>query len=249
MKPRFRLSEREQVIGIIVLAFAGLLTVWLLLVRPQARLAQENDSIRRQLGNSPYATMSMESLSQASERESAAGKRLAEEWRQARDRLATFSNQKTLRKTGFGRIDYKVELFRTRERLAGKSQALGIQLIPTDLGIDDALHSNEKIRERMLQLKAVEKLADLTLDRRIQRLVEILPLPPIEHKGPDKKATFDEYPVKVEFDADFDNLCQLFQAVFEEHQVFAFRNIRIESGPTVESRLRVKAVMSAFVFE
>lgn len=249
MKPRFRLSEREQVVSIIVLAVAGLLTIWLLLVRPQTRLAEENKTIRRQLGNSLYATMSMESLSQAAERESAADKRLAHEWHQARDRLATFSNQQTLRKAELGRIDYKVELFRTRERLADKSQALGIQLIPTDLGIDDSMRSNDKVRERMLQLKAVEKLADLTLDRRIQRLVEITPLAPIEHKGPDKKPTFDEYPVRVEFDADFDNLCQLFQAVFEENQVFAFRNIRIESGPTVESRLRVKAVMSAFVFE
>jgi hypothetical protein len=246
MKNRFRLSEREQVVGIIVLAVAGLLTVWLLLIRPQARLVEENEAIRRQLGSSPYASLSMESLSLASELESAAGKRLADEWRKARDRLATFSNQSTLRKD---RIDYKVELYGTRERLVGKSQALGIQLIPTDLGIDEALRTNDKVRERMLQLKAVEKLADLTLDRRIQRLVEIRPLPPIEHLGADKKPTFDEYPVRVEFDADFDNLCQLFQAVFEKNQVFAFRNIRIESGPTSESRLRVKAVMSAFVFE
>jgi len=249
MKPHFRLSERTQVVGIIVLAIIGLLSVWFWLIHPQARLADENETIRRQLSSSPYANLSMESLSHASERESAAGKKLADEWRKTRDRLATFSNQRILRRTDMKRIDYKVELFRTRERLAGKSQALGIQLIPTDLGIDEALHSDDRVRERMLQLKAVEKLADMTLDRNILRLVEILPLPPVEHLGPDKKPVFGEYPVKVEFDADFNDLFQLFQAVFEENQVFAFRNIRIESGPTIESRLRVKAVLSAFVFE
>lgn len=249
MKRPLKISERTQVLLIIIIAVLALFAVWFFMIRPQFHMADENRKIRQQLESSPYANLSMESLSEAAKAESEAGKKIEMEWDATRERVATFANQNALRRTDINRIDYKVELFRTRERLAGKSQALGIQLIPIDLGIDEALHSNDKVRERMLQLKAVEKLADLTLDRRIQSLVAINPMPPVSHLDNNKKPLFDEYPVKVEFDADFDNLFQLFQAIFEEHAVFAVRNIRIESGPTIESRLRVKAVLSAFIFE
>jgi hypothetical protein len=55
--------------------------------------------------------------------------------------------------------------------------------------------------------------------------------------------------VRLECDVDFEHLYTFFQSVFEENQVFAFRNIRIESGPTFDSKLRVKAILSALLFE
>ena len=57
--------------------------------------------------------------------------RLEAEWARTCERLATFANQAALRRSEPGRIDYKVELFRTRQRLVEKSDALGIQLIDT----------------------------------------------------------------------------------------------------------------------
>ena len=97
----------------------------------------------------------------------------------------------------------------------------------------------------------------------------IYPLPPIVHyendakKNDDKnkanarndkevkpkgKKIFEEYPVRIECDVDFDHLVTFFQSIFEENQVFIFRNIRIESGPTFDSKLRVKAILSALLF-
>jgi hypothetical protein len=101
----------------------------------------------------------------------------------------------------------------------------------------------------MLQLKAVELLADLTLDRQIQQLVAIYPMPPVQHVDAQGHKTFSEYPVRVECDVDFTHLYSFFQSVFEEDHVFTFRNLRIESGPTIEDKLRVKAILSALLFE
>lgn len=247
--PRPRLTERSQVALILFLAFAGIGSIWYFLLFPQHRMHEEIDALRRQLDSSVFAHQHPAHMVKALEQEKA---RLAESearWECVADRLGTFANQTALRRSEFGRIDYKNELFLTRKRLVEKSEQLGIQLMPTDLGIDDLLKDKDKVRERMLQLKTVERLADLTLDRQIQRLIAIQPLPPVVHKAPDGRACFDEYPVRVEFDVPFDGLYTLFQSVFEENRVFAFRNIRVASGPASDSPVRVTAVMSALVFE
>jgi hypothetical protein len=248
---RLRLSERTQVALILLLTLGALFATWYFLLLPQRQMNAEIAKLRRDLATSKYAQESIPGLRKAVEAENANAARLEQEWTQTADRLATFANQAALRRAEIGRIDFKVELFHTRQRLVEKSDALGIQLIPVDLGIDDALSSrdNDRIRERMLQLKAVEKLADLTLDRRIERLVSISPLPPRAYKSQDGRFCFDEYPVRAEFDVAFDNLYALFQSVFENSQVFAFRNIRIESGARPNAPVRVNAVMSALVFE
>jgi hypothetical protein len=67
--------------------------------------------------------------------------------------------------------------------------------------------------------------------------------------GPDKKVVVSEYPVSAEFDVGFDNLYLFLQAIFETHQIFVFRNLRIEAGPTQQAPLRVSGVMSALLFE
>lgn len=246
---RLRLSERSQVALIVFLALSGLFAIWYFLLLPQQSMADENDALRSQLDHSPYAHKSPAHLLKALEQEQASAAILEQEWSQTAERLATFANQAALRRSPFGRIDYKNELFLTRKSLVDKSDKLEIQLIPTDLGSDDMLKDKDDVRVRMLQLKAVEKLADLTLDGGIERLIAIAPLPPVVHKSPDGKFCFDEYPVRAEFDVAFEKLYTLFQTVFEEDRVFAFRNIRIASGPERGAPVRVSAVMSALVFE
>jgi hypothetical protein len=246
---RPHISERQQVALILFLALLGLALVWFLLLKPQMRVRAENEQIRQQLASSPYANLSMESLKEVAAQETQAEQRLQKEWTAACQRLATFSNQGAVRRANLARIDYKVELFNTRQRLLAKSDSLGIPLIPVDLGLDEALATNAQIRDRMLQLKAVEYLADLALDNRIQQLVALAPMAAVEHPGPDGRLVFTEYPVQVTFDADFVNLYQLFQSVFEENRVFAFHAIRAMSGPDLESRLRIQAILSALVFE
>lgn len=245
----FLKTERMQVALILIFVIvSGFLTVNYVLL-PQRDMAEENRNVRAQLESSRYANLAITNMQMIANHELANLQHLSNEWARIAERLATFPNQTVMQQTEVNRIDYKVQLYEIRQRLQVKSDELKIQLMPTELGLDESLTSGDAIRVRMLQLKAVEKLADLTLDRQIQRLVEIYPLSPVQHKDKKGHRIFEEYPVRLECDVDFEHLYTFFQSVFEENQVFAFRNIRIESGPTFDSKLRVKAILSALLFE
>jgi len=245
----FLKTERMQVFLILLFILVSAFLTIRFVVLPQREMAENNRVVREQLEGSRYAKFAISNMLAIANHESANLTVLSNEWAHIAERLSTFPNQAVMRNTSVNRIDYKVQLYEIRQRLQTKSDELKIQLMPTELGLDETLTSGDAIRERMMQLKAVEKLADLTLDRQIQRLVEIYPLPPVEHKDKKGRKTFEEYPVRIECDVDFEHLYTFFQSVFEEDQVFTFRNLRIESGPTFDSKLRVKAVLSALIFE
>lgn len=246
---QFLKTERMQVVLILLFVLlSGFLTVSFV-VFPQLDMQEENRMVREQLDGSRYASLSITNMQRIAEHETSNLRALSNEWAHIAERLASFPNQNAMQNAEVNRIDYKVQLYEIRQRLQVKSDELKIQLMPTELGLDESLTSGDAIRVRMLQLKAVEKLADITLDRQIQRLVEIYPLPPVEHKDKKGRRVFEEYPVRIECDVDFEHLYTFFQSLFEENQVFTFRNLRIESGPTFDSKLRVKAILSALLFE
>jgi hypothetical protein len=251
MKISFQFLKTERMHVVLILLFilaSGFLTVRFVVI-PQRDMAEQNLTVREQLARSRYASLSTTNMLAIAEHESACIKTLSNEWARIAERLSAFPSQTAMPSAEVNRIDYKVQLYEIRQRLQVKSGELKIQLMPTELGLDESLASGDAIRVRMLQLKAVEKLADLTLDRQIQRLVEIYPLAPVLHKDKKGNKIFEEYPVRIECDVDFEHLFTFFQSVFDENQVFAFRNIRIESGPTFDSKLRVKAILSALLFE
>lgn len=249
--PSFRLTEQQQVLLIIVAAIGVLLGIWFGLLRPMQQKRNEIRELESKLEKSPYANYSMDDLRAAAAHETRGGQELADEWKETAERLSTFPSWMSRTDAAeFGRIDYKVELFNVRDRLLQKSGKLNVQLVPQDIRLADALGPDDnEVRVRMLQLRAVERLADLTLDRRIQRLRSLDPMPPMRHTGKDGKPVFEEFPVKADFDIEFDNLFILFQAVFEEGQVFVFRDLRIESGTLPNDPMRVKATLSALLFE
>jgi hypothetical protein len=242
-------TERAQIVFIILFIAASAFCTVRFVVLPQRELAENNRAVRKQLEGSRYARHSIASMQTMADLEATNLSQLSNEWFRIAARLSAFPEQDAQHGAEISRIEYKVELNEIRERLKAKSGELKIQLLPADLGLDDAVKSDEDVRIRMRKLKAVEKLADLTLDRQIQRLVEIYPLAPVEHTDKKGRKTFEEYSVRVECDVDFEHLYTVFQSVFEENQVFAFRNVRIESGPTFDAKLRVKAVLSAFLFD
>ena len=249
--PSFQVLKTERMQVVLILLFvliSAFLTIRFVLI-PQRELAENNRMVRQQLESSRYANLSLPNMQAIADHESANLVTLSNEWSRIAERLAAFPNQTVMRNTEVNRIDYKVQLYEIRQRLQAKSGELKIQLMPTELGLDETVASGDAVRVRMLQLKAVEKLADLTLDRQIQRLVEIYPLAPVEHKDKKGRKIFEEYPVRLECDVDFEHLFTFFQSVFEENQFFTFRNLRIESGPTFDSKLRVKAILSALLFE
>ncbi|MCL2104414.1 MAG: hypothetical protein FWH21_05075 [Kiritimatiellaeota bacterium] len=236
-------TERMQVILILLFVILSIFFTVQFVVLEQLNTAQELRNERDGLNASQYASQSSANLLAIVEQERANLNTISNEWSRIAKRLATLHPPKFT-----DTIDYKVQLYNVRDSLQKKSEQLKIKLIPTEF-MDDALSSDEDTQMRMLQLSAVEYLADLTLDRQIQQLVELYPLPPIEHVDAKGNKTFSEYPVRVECDVDFTHLYSFFQVVFEENKVFTFRNFRIESGPTFDSKLRVKAIMSALLFD
>ena len=245
----FLKTERMQVVLILLFVLASAFLTVRFVLNPQRDLAETNRNVRAQLEGSRYASLALTNMQAIADHEAANLVTLSNEWSRIAERLATFPNQTVLRNTDVNRIDYKVQLYEIRQRLQSKSDELKIQLMPTELGLDETVASGDAIRERMMQLKAVEKVADLTLDRQITRLVEIYPLSPVAHKDKNGRKIFEEYPVRIECDVDFEHLFTVFQSVFEENQVFTFRNLRVESGPTFDSKLRVKTILSALLFE
>jgi len=248
--PRFRLSERHQIVLFLVALVGVLFLFWHFGVRDIARQRRANAEVREKLERSGFANQTREALEATVAHEGSVRDRLSGEWTNVVERLATFANQNSLSKSRVLRIDYKVELHHTRARLDRKAAALGISLSAKELGMSEEVFAADEPRTLMIQLRAVEKLVDLTLDRRIRTLHKVHPKEPIEHKRPsDGRLIVEEYPVEVEFDVDFANFYDLFRVVFEEGKVFVFRNIRIVSGATSQAPLRVTAVMSALLFD
>ena len=152
----YKVSERTQVVLIIVIMTLLLVGIWFFLIRPQKQQRRANEAMLRRLQTNEYRNMNKVAMNAAVVREEDTLKALRKEWRQVMQRVGTFANQEALRKSEVDRIDYLVELFRIRQRLNQKSEALGVQLIPTRLGMEDTVYSNEDARLLMLQLRAVE---------------------------------------------------------------------------------------------
>ena len=236
-------TERMQVILVLVFVVVSAFLTVNFVVLKQRDTAEQNRNQRQQLETSRYANQSFANMQAIADHERANLQSLSNEWARIAERLTSLEAQ-----VPANIIDYQVQLWEVRQRLQKKSEELKITLIPKDF-MDDELTSDEDVLTRILQLNAVELLANLALDGQIQQLAEIYPLPPISHADAKNHTTFTEYPVRVECDVDFTHLYSFFQSVFEEDRVFTFRNIRIESGPTFDSRLRVKAILSTLLFD
>jgi len=246
------LSERQQVVVIILVAGLLIFGLWFFLLLPQNRDRKEMESQirrkRRQLEQKNYL-VGEEALVARRRQEANSYLALHGDWRAMAERVSGFTNQAGMADSKVGHIDFKVALFDVRQRLLKKSRDLRIAL-PHDLGMDEAIDSNEDARRRMLQLRTVEKLVDLALDLKINQLREVDPRDPIEHKGGrNDQPYFEEYPVRIRFYGSLENVYALFQAILEPGRVFAMRRIRVGSAPQAKAGLlEVDAVLSALLF-
>lgn len=244
-----RLSERNQILLFLVLILGVLVAAWRFSFHGIAQQKEENRAIREKLEKSGFLHQTREALEATVQHETHVHAQLTREWSNTVDRLAAAISGNAL----YGRnnvlgIDYLVHLNQTRNRLDRKAGQLGIRLQASDLGMSEEVYTHDDPRKLMVQLQTVERLVDLALDRRIRTLVKVTPREPLEHLDPRGNLLFEEFPVDVEFEIDFDEFYDLFRVVFEEGHVFAFKNVRITSGATDTAPLRVRAVLSALVF-
>jgi len=245
-------SERQQVLAVILMAGVLIFGLWFFALTPlmsrQRQQERDIENLRTQLAAKNYY-LGEEVLADKKELARKANRALHDEWMAMAERLSAFSNYQAVAEAPVGRIDFKQALFAVRERLVRKARALNIS-VPRYLGMDEEVHSDEDARKLMLQLHAVEKLVDLTLDLKINQIRDIQPRPQILHRaGGTGEAYMEEYPVEIEFSGTLANLYDLFGAALEPEHVFVLRQIKIEAASASKADvLNVKAVLSGLVF-
>lgn len=246
------LSERQQVLAIIVMAGLLLFATWFFLLLPQNRkrnqLRLDIKSMTDQLQQRNYLR-GEPALQQELGSEQDEARSTDKEWSATALRMAAFADQQQTLSNPVGTIDYKVKLFEVRSSLIRKSRKANIGL-PPDLGMEDAVRSNEDARKLMLQLRAVEKAVDLALDRKINLLRTIKPMPPIAHRmTPESEPFMEEYPVRLEFLGSIWNIYEMLEAILRSESSFALRNLRIDTASENDPNiLRVRTTLSALVF-
>ncbi len=245
-------SERQQVAAIIIGMGVLLFVLWFFLLLPvnRQRHRLENDiaSMTDELAGRNYL-LGEDALQRRLDDESMRFSRLTNDWQGTVFQLGSFAADEISASGGVAVIDFKVALFNVRQRLLRKSAELQVGL-PRDLNVDEAVESNEDPYQRMLQLRVLEKLVDLSLDLKIKTVREIRTLPPITHRaGPQQVDFFTEYPLELELYGTLDNLYELLGVVMEPAHVFVLRGLRVEPASANRADLlNIKAVMSAMVF-
>lgn len=249
-----KLTERQQLTAIIIGAVAALFSLWHFVMAPQNRRRSEiEQEIRRKVSSLSDRNLLQEEAPLRNQlfSEEHRVRGLSQQWLETAERLAGFPDQQNLGRTEMvPRIDYKAALFAVRQRLRAKSDEIGVSL-PHALGMEDAVATDEDTRKLMLQLRAAERLTDMALDLRIAEIQHIEPLPPIRHTLADGQPPFmEEYPVRMVFHGNMENVHALFKAVLMPEHVFSFRHVRIDRRPSSRSpdELTVNIVLSALLF-
>jgi len=238
-------------VAILLMAGAMIAALWFFLMLPQNRdrkqLESDISNLRKQLASRNYL-VGERALQDRKTMEVAHNRSLHAEWTNMVGRMQTFARRDDL--TNYvGHIDYKVALFDVRQRLLKKSRTKNIRIRHYDLGMEDAVRSDEDARKLMLQLRTVEKIVDFALDLQINMLRDIDPLPPLQLKAaPTQEPFAEEYPVDVEFYGSLENLYQMFAAILDADSTLMLRRLRVLSEPNRPDVLRITAVMSTLVF-
>lgn len=247
-----RLTERQ----FFILSLSGLavvlLGIYLAVLRPrmQERAATRFEIQQKtsQLNKAGYLLGEAPLLKQKAMLEEDYKRRMAE-WGEVSSRLATFEEQEKWADTEVGNIDYKFQLYITRQRLRQKAREQKID-VPALLGLPDDIDSDDVARELMLQLRSVEKLVDTAIEYGIADIRSIDPLPPIRHTaGSTDQVYLEEYPMQVIFEGNMKGLYRLWEAMFQPNRALLLRNIAMEKTRLRQpDEVRMTATLSALVF-
>jgi Tfp pilus assembly protein PilO len=243
-------SEREQVVAVLVIAGAVLGLLWFFLLLPmnrqRHRLERDIDAMSAELEQRNFL-LGEDALQRKLNEAMAAQRSLNEEWQKAVQCFGSFAGKDESLTSSVAHIEFKVELFDVRRRLQQKSRQLDIRL-PPNLGVPEAVESDDDAYQRTLQLRVVERLVDMALDLKIRTVKEIRSLPPIVHKV-DAEEFFREYPLELDLFGTQTNLYEFLNVVSEPGDVFVLRGLRVEpAGRSRVDLVNIKALMSGLVF-
>lgn len=242
----------QQVTVVILFAGVALFVFWYFVLWPLNRrkrdLEQENRIKSDELAIQQYGhDVPTRTARRTSETDSHNKLRL--QWQTMAARLVAFPDQRELTTSWIGHIDYKRAFHEVRQLLYRKSTTVAVAL-PESLGMSDEVRSDEDARKLMLQLRAMEKVVSIALDLKIERIIQVQPLPPQEYRiGEAEEVYLEEYPVFLSFRGRIEAMHDLFEMVLKQGDACVFRNVRVEKNDTErESVLDINVVLSALVF-
>jgi len=176
------------------------------------------------------------------------------EWEELRARVDTFKGRSPLGDTlsayKEGRIDFKVALFNARESLMEKSADKKV-VLPSDLGMDETIGTDEDAETRLWQLASVVELIEQAIELGIPVVEKIESIRPALHVLlEEENAVALEFPVRVTMRCPFDRMAGFLDALLKEGTFFALRRFRAERIEKDESKpLRIVAVCGAELFQ
>lgn len=160
-----------------------------------------------------------------------------------RSRLDPMQNDPALvgRKDEEARIDFKVALFETRERLVKRADDLGLW-IPEDLGLSETIDGDEDTETRLWQLVTVAHLIEGALNQNLPSIDYLKPLPP----PPDTEGNvwvYREYPVEISLLCTYSEWLAALERFAKQHPYLALRHFRAEvNHPWPATMLSVESV-------
>lgn len=246
------ISQRQQVVAIILVAGLLIAGLWYFLLYPQHKnrraLEKRIADMREQLERS-NALVGEAELRRRKNLILDKHAELKDEWAEVIESIGSFSDESEEIAAQVDKIDFKMALYDVQQRLNKKAAIAGIS-IPPELGMVETVGTGDDARTLMMQLRSLEKLVDALLDIDISLLRSVEPLRPIVHGYGEKGQPYlEEYPVHVEFLGDLKNLYDLYHALLNPGNVLTMRRIRIKAAsPNNEDLLRVRAILSALVF-
>lgn len=249
-------EARRRIVLIFVLLFLSVTILWSLVVYPlrnkASQLKKEIQDLDDEIGMHA-ALVSDEPLSKKVEQERRRNRSLENEWQKLKKAVQTFGENAELEdflsSSEEGRIDYKVALYDARQRFEKKSVLHDLEF-PEDMGMDEAIDTDEVMETKLWQLAADVFLMDRLIGPEVFSIYSIKTLDPIAFSltaGIDSYMVL--YPVKVEISYSHRGFLSFMDAIDQNQGFYALQRLMVErGGPEKMGILKVSAVCSALVF-
>ncbi|NQU41216.1 MAG: hypothetical protein HQ523_14800 [Lentisphaerae bacterium] len=248
---------RAQVLLIVGTCATVLVALWTFVLLP---LRDEARSSKEEMQNleSELAAFAMRfehtDLPQRLSVAAARQRHLTAEWTRLRERVDTFRDRDAILEAlptyEDGRIDFKVALYEARQKLVNSAASANVQL-PADLGIPEAIGTEERAELRGWQLAATVRLVGLAIDARVPVIGFIESEPPVVCPLDESESQVAiEFPTHMVLRCSFKHLTSLLDMLSRERSFYAVRSIRIERmGYPGAEMLEVDVEAGAILFQ
>jgi len=183
-----------------------------------------------------------------------ANARMKSAWDRLKWRVSTFGEQEKLAdilaSSEEGRIDYKVALFDARQWIEYQSRN-NDTTFPPDLGMKEAVGTDEVMESKLWQLAANVSLAEVVISSGIESVEAIAVLEPVLRSltiGEHPYLTL--YPVEVQMRGSYSDLLKFMRNISGEERFFVPLRLLVENvDPSRPDQLTIRTACAALVLK